>query len=64
MTRQQLSVNGFTIFPVGRKVCFLDKRNGYCSPSYDPETCEAKLLEYCNAHRVEPSERNAPVLPL
>ena len=64
MTTQELRRNGFNIFPVGRKVCFVDTRNGYCSPSYDPDTCEEKLMEYCNAHRVAPTPRNEAALPL
>jgi len=51
-TRSQLRAQGFNIFPVGRKVCFVDTRSGYCSPSYDAETCEEKLLEYIGVHRV------------
>lgn len=49
---RELRQNGFSIFPVGRKVCFLDQRNGYCSPSFDPDTCQEKLAEYMGLHRV------------
>ena len=52
-TKAQLRSAGFSIFPVGHKVCFQDTRNGYVSPSYDSETCMEKLLEYMGAHRAE-----------
>jgi hypothetical protein len=64
MTTQQLRLNGFHIYPIGRKVCFVDTRNGYTSPSYDPDTCQEKLAEYMGAHRVAPTVRNERVLPL
>jgi hypothetical protein len=49
---QHLRANGFHIFPVGHKVCFTDVRSGYTSPSYDAETCYAKLMEYIGLHRM------------
>ncbi len=52
-TKTQLRSAGFSIFPVGHKVCFQDCRNGYVSPSYDPDTCMEKLLEYMGIHRAE-----------
>lgn len=51
MNSMQLRANGFTIFPIGRKVCFVDNRNGYCSPSYLPHVAETKLAEYLGLHR-------------
>jgi hypothetical protein len=52
MTTKELRTNGFTIYPIGRKICFVDTRNGYTSPCYKPEICEEKLLEYMGAHRI------------
>lgn len=52
-TKSQLRAHGFAIFPVGHKVCFQDRRNGYVSPSYDAETCMEKLMEYIGLHRAE-----------
>ncbi len=47
-----LRASGFHIFPVGHKVCFTDNRTGYTSPSYDPDTCMLKLMEYIGVHRL------------
>jgi hypothetical protein len=52
-TKSQLRSAGFSVFPVGHKVCFVDNRSGYMSPSYDAETCMQKLLEYIGIHRAE-----------
>jgi hypothetical protein len=52
-TKSQLRAQGFHIFPVGHKVCFQDRRNGYVSPSYDADTCMEKLMEYIGLHRAE-----------
>jgi hypothetical protein len=64
MTTAQLRAIGFTIYPVGRKVCFVDCRSGYTSPAYDPDTCESKLMQYISAHRVDTAQHGQSMMPL
>lgn len=64
MNTAQLRAQGFSIYPVGRKICFVDCRSGYTSPAYDPDTCKAKLMEYVGAHRVDTAQHGQSVMPL
>ncbi len=59
--RRELRSAGFTIIPLGHKVCFQDQRNGYISPSYDADTCMEKLAEYIGLHRSAKSSAALPV---
>lgn len=64
MNNAQLRAQGLSIYPVGRKVCFVDCRSGYTSPAYPAEVCEEKLVQYIGAHRVDTTQHGQSVMPL